>query len=224
MGKNKLLRFQENRTFSHLIQVSHEDLKRAPFYLKGKWREKYFRNQNPLVLELGCGKGEYTTGLAGKYPYKNFIGIDIKGARLWRGCKTTKEMRLDNVAFIRSRIQHIEEFFAEGEVDEIWITFPDPQPRQSKAKKRLTSPEFLEKYRNIMKKDGVINLKTDDKPLYQYTLSVIEDKKLNLINNDDDLYRNDHEGDAKEIKTFYEKIWLSKGSSIKYIKFGITPT
>lgn len=160
-SKNKLKRFKENETFSNVIQPTRDEVVSGNFSFKGKWNQEFFKNNNPLVLELGCGKGEYSVGLAQKYPNKNFIGIDIKGARFWRGAKTAIEENIQNVAFLRSQIELIEFLFAEKEVDEIWITFPDPQIKYKRTKHRLTNSEFLQRYKKILKKDGCIHLKTD---------------------------------------------------------------
>lgn len=219
-SKNKLQRFAENLTFDNLFQYNYEQLINLPFEYRGSWGSGFFKNEKPLVLELGCGKGEYTVGLAQKYPDKNFIGFDIKGARLWKGLTLAKERGLANVAFVRTKIDHINYFFSEEEVSEIWITFPDPQPRLSRSKKRLTSPLFLERYKKVLKKDGVIHLKTDSRLLYDFTLEVIGEMALKLYYKSDDLYATDDEMEVKEIRTFYEQIWLNQGLTIKYIRFG----
>ncbi|MFO7723466.1 MAG: tRNA (guanosine(46)-N7)-methyltransferase TrmB [Bacteroidales bacterium] len=221
--KKKLARFAENQTFPNMFQVSFEQLSQHPFHLKGNWNSRFFDNGNPLVLELGCGKGEYTIGLSRKYPEKNFIGMDIKGARMWKGCKTSQTENLSNVAFIRTRIELLEHFFAPNEVDEIWITFPDPQPRSSREKKRLTSPQFLKRYRNVVKPDGVIHLKTDDDQLYFYTLQVIENEKLSILATSPNIHSDPTADEVAGIKTYYENIWLSKGLSIKYIRYKAHP-
>jgi tRNA (guanine-N7-)-methyltransferase len=220
MGKGKLQKFAENENFENLFQPSYKDVLEKGFYLKGKWAKDFFQNNHSIVLELGCGKGEYTIGLAEKYPNKNFIGIDIKGARLWRGLKTSNEKNMPNVAFLRTRISNINLFFAKNEVSEIWITFPDPQPK--KENKRLTSPAFLDKYKNILTSDAVIHLKTDDTMLYEYTLNdVVIAENHPLLYHSDDLYGNNEELEVKEIHTYYEKIWLEMGKKIKYVKFRI---
>ena len=220
MGKNKLARFEENLTFPNLFQVSYEDLKNNKFELKGRWHEQFFGNDNPIVLELGCGKGEYTVALARKYPEKNFIGIDIKGARLWRGCKTSNEEGMKNVAFIRTRIQLIEQFFAAGEVSEIWVTFPDPQPK--KPNKRLTSERFLSYYKNILRPDSTIHLKTDSYELYDYTLNeVIPQGNYQVVFATDDLYGTPCDLEVCEVRTFYESMFLKEGKKITYIQFKI---
>lgn len=220
MGKNKLARFEENLTFPNLFQVSYEDLKNNQFELKGRWHEQFFGNENTIVLELGCGKGEYTVALARKYPEKNFIGIDIKGARLWRGCKTSNEEGMKNVAFIRTRIQLIEQFFATGEVSEIWVTFPDPQPK--KPNKRLTSERFLSYYKNILRPDSTIHLKTDSYELYDYTLNeVIPQGNYQVVFATDDLYGTPCDLEVCEVRTFYESMFLKEGKKITYIQFKI---
>ena len=169
-SKNKLKRFNENDTFHNVFQPKREDLVDAVYPLKGQWNQQFFKNNNPLVLELGCGKGEYTVGLAERYPNKNFIGIDIKGARFWRGAKTAIENELPNVAFIRAQIELIEELFAANEVDEIWITFPDPQIKYKRTKHRMTNDAFLKRYKNILNADGIMHLKTDSEFMHGYTL------------------------------------------------------
>lgn len=218
MGKNKLERFEENLTFPNLFQVSYEFLQQNTFHLRGKWNTDFFKNDNPIVLELGCGKGEYTVNLAKKYPNKNFIGIDIKGARLWRGCKTSNEDKMTNVAFLRTRIQLIEQFFAQNEVSEIWITFPDPQLK--KPNKRLTCERFLSYYKNIAKTNTVIHLKTDSYELYDYTLNeVILQGNYKVLFNTDDLYSSDFQDDVKSVRTFYEQMFLNEGKKITYLQF-----
>ncbi len=221
--KKKLARFAENATFPNLFQVSYEQLQHEPFFLKGKWHSHFFKNNHPIILELGCGKGDYTTGLAKAYPHRNFIGMDIKGARMWYGAKISQTEQLKNVAFIRSKIQLIDHFFSLHEIDEIWITFPDPQPRKSHEKKRLTSPAFLNRYRKVMKPDGIIHLKTDDEQLYTYTLEVINQEKLSVLANMPDIHGKETMEDAIRITTFYEKMWLEQGLSIKYLQYKINP-
>lgn len=222
MGKkNKLIHFAENLTFDNYFQFTFEDLQNQIVPLKGKWNTDFFHNNNPIVLELGCGKGEYTVGLARDAKDINFIGIDIKGARMWRGLKTSQEEGLKNVAFIRTHIELIEHFFAPEEVSEIWVTFPDPHPQNSQSKKRLTSPQFLERYRTFLKKDGIINLKTDSDLMYNFTMKVVEDNNFPLFYHTNDLYATTEEMKVKIIRTFYEQIWLNQGLTIKYIRFGI---
>ncbi|MDY6395274.1 MAG: tRNA (guanosine(46)-N7)-methyltransferase TrmB [Bacteroidales bacterium] len=217
MGKNKLERFAENLTFDNLFQVGFEQLKNNDFFLKGKWREEYFKNDNPIVLELGCGKGEYTVGLGERYAERNFIGIDIKGARLWRGCKTAFENKMRNVAFLRCQIQMLEKLFDKDEVDEIWITFCDPQLKNEN--RRLTCPRFLERYAKVIKPGGILHLKTDSTELYEYTSEMLKQENHHIIFESNDLYGTDFEDDVKEIQTFYEKMYLKEGKKIKYIKF-----
>ena len=188
-------------------------------YLKGKWHSDFFKNENPIVIELGCGRGEYTVSLAERHPEKNFIGIDWKGARLWRGAKTSFDNKMPNVAFLRIMILNIGNFFSTDEISEIWITFPDPQPQQSRERKRLTSPRFLDLYKQFLKSGGDIHLKTDNKGFYDYTLEVIEENKLKKKYSTDDLYHSDAVNEILEIKTTYEKIFLEQGSKICYLKF-----
>jgi tRNA (guanine-N7-)-methyltransferase len=188
--------------------------------MRNRWHSDFFRNKNPLIIELGCGKGEYTTGLAENNPDINYIGIDIKGARLWRGCKTTGEKGLTNVAFLRTHIDHLELMFGEEEVSGIWITFPDPQPK--KVRKRLTSPLFIERYRKILKKDGVIHLKTDDEDLFTYTMQMIDSLGFTLLFATGDLYRSGLDEPASQILTFYETMWLEEGRTIRYLRFLIS--
>lgn len=189
------------------------------FELKGRWREDFFKNQNPIVLELACGKGEYTVGLAKRFPEKNFIGMDIKGARMWKGCKKSNEAGMSNVAFIRTQIEQIRYFFGEKEVDEIWITFPDPHLRKSRAKKRLTSPQFLQRFKPLMKDDGIIHLKTDDDTLFEFTKEVVQGYNHTVHQIFGDVYGEEVPGPLTEIQTFYEQIWLEEGKKIKYISF-----
>ncbi|MGJ8658820.1 tRNA (guanosine(46)-N7)-methyltransferase TrmB [Cellulophaga fucicola] len=220
-SKNKLKRFKENETFANVIQPTREEIVDQTFALKGKWNT-FFKNDNPIVLELGCGKGEYTVGLAKQSPDKNFIGVDIKGARFWRGAKTATEEEMNNTAFIRTQIELIDQLFAEGEVSEIWITFPDPQIKYKRTKHRLTNDAFLAKYRQILKPDGIVNLKTDSEFMHGYTLGLLHGKGLEVIYANHDVYKN--EGSPKEvleIQTFYENQYLEKGKPITYIKFRV---
>lgn len=221
MAKRKLQRFAENATFSHFFQPGWEELS-AGFSLRGKWNAEFFGNNNPIVIEIGCGKGEYTVDLSEKYPERNFIGIDKKGARMWRGAKTSKEEDRPNVAFVRIRAENIYKVFAPGEVDEIWITFPEPQPNSPRHSKRFTSPEFIQRYRQILKPGGIIHLKTDNDMFYDYTLNVIKEGNHHLVYNNNNLYANP--GDAEindviDVQTHYEKIWLEQGLTIKYLRF-----
>lgn len=219
MGKNKLERFAENLTFDNLFQVPYEQILQEGFPLKGRWHEDYFHNNNPITLELGCGKGEYTVGLAKKYPERNFIGIDIKGARLWRGCKTAFEDKMMNVAFVRCHIQMIEHYFDTNEVESIWITFPDPQPNNEN--RRLTCERFLNRYANILCPQATLNLKTDSKELYDYTYQSLQANNHGILFATDDLYAKQQMIDAQEIQTFYEKMFLNEGKKITYIKFNL---
>ncbi len=218
MSKDKLKRFAENLTFPNFFQPTIDEALQG-FHLKGKWNKEFFGNDNPVVLELGCGKGEYTVALARKYPKRNYIGIDIKGARMWRGCKTAVEEKMTNVAFIRTRIDLILNFFDKNEISEIWITFPDPQPRMKQVKKRLTSPRFIERYRQILTPKGIIHLKSDNTEIYNFTLSTIEKDGHHLLFQTNDLYNSGFEGDAVEVQTFYEEKFLKEGEAIKYIQF-----
>jgi tRNA (guanine-N7-)-methyltransferase len=218
--KKKLAHFAENLTFAHLFQNPYPDFNTV-FPLKNQWKSEYFKNDHPLVLELGCGKGEYTVNLALSNPEKNFIGVDIKGARLWKGCKMVREMELKNVAFIRSRIEYIEYFFGKHEVDDIWLTFPDPQPQSNRKRKRLTSPLFLNRYINFLKPGGIIHLKTDNLGLYEFTLEIIEEQGHNLVFNSEDIYSIAQSHEATAIQTFYEEIYRKDGIPIKYIEFSL---
>ncbi|HSG67054.1 MAG TPA: tRNA (guanosine(46)-N7)-methyltransferase TrmB [Bacteroidales bacterium] len=218
MSKNKISRFEENLTFSYLFQRSFEELE-GGFHLKGKWHRDFFGNNNPIVVELGCGKGEYTVGLAQRYPDRNFIGIDIKGARMWVGCKQVQQLGLKNVAFIRARIELIEHFFGNGEINEIWLTFSDPQPRKSRQKKRLSSPQFLNRYSSFLKDENLIHLKTDNRQLFDYTLEVIEEFGHDKGFVSYDVYREGAPADVMQIQTFYEQMWIEEGRTIHYLNF-----
>lgn len=221
MAKKKLLHFAENLTFKHLFQYPDQELL-TDFPLKGNWNTDFFHNNNPVILELGCGKGEYTINLAVNHPGKNFIGMDIKGARLWKGCKIVDEFGLKNVAFIRSRGEFLGSFFAENEIEEIWLTFPDPQPQSNRIQKRLTSPEFLQRYKDILRPNGIIHLKTDNDKLYKYTLRVIEEMGHSLVFFSDDIYLLETPHQATAIQTYYEDIYRKDGIPIKYIEFTLT--
>jgi tRNA (guanine-N7-)-methyltransferase len=218
VAKKKLVHFQENLSFPHLIQPSYNDLF-TDFYLRGSWQRTFFNNDHPIIAELGCGKGEYTVGLAEQYPERNYVGIDWKGARLWRGSKTVSEQGLKNAGFVRAMVDHVEQIFGQSEIAEIWITFPDPQ--LGKERLRLTSPVFLAKYKNILMPGGLIHLKTDDQFLYSYTMDVIRDHKHTLIWATDDLYQTGTTLDVVSIQTYYEKRWLEMGKKICYIQFQI---
>ena len=220
MGKHKLARFAENLTFPNLFQVSFEQLEQSGFEWRGRWSE-YFGNPGPIVLELGCGKGEYTLALARNNPQCNHIGIDIKGARLWRGAKTSNEEQMRNVAFLRTRIEMIQSFFAPQEVSELWITFPDPQPK--KPMKRLTSPRFLERYRPLLRPGAPIHLKTDSRELYDYTLDeVLHPSGHPVAFATPDLYASGYGGMATAVQTFYESMFLKEGKPITYIQFSLS--
>lgn len=221
-SKNKLKRFNENETFSNVIQPTREEIVEGRFPLKGKWRSDFFKNDNPIIVELGCGKGEYTVELAKKYPNQNFIGIDIKGARFWRGAKTSVEDQIHNTAFVRTQIELIEGIFAQGEIDEIWITFPDPQIKYKRTKHRLTNQTFLNRYKNVLKPDGVVNLKTDSEFMHGYTLGLLHGLGHEVIYANHNVYRNEGAPEiVTSIQTFYEKQYLEINKAITYIKFKI---
>ena len=215
--KRKLERFAEIETFKHVFE------KGCP--LKGDWHTDFFKNENPLVLELGCGRGEYTIGMAKAFPEKNFIGIDIKGARLWRGAKTVQEEQLANVAFLRIQIESLTQYFDKDEVSEIWITFPDPQSAQRRTRKRLTSIRFLKYYRDIVRPGGMVHLKTDDEPLHQFSLEELPLVGARILQSSKDIYIDltDNESSLTKIQTTYEKIFLKKGKKINYLQFDFDP-
>jgi tRNA (guanine-N7-)-methyltransferase len=217
VGKNKLQRFADMNTFDNVFQPTHNEVWENNYHLKGKWNKEIFKNDHPIVLEVGCGKGEYSVGLARKFPNKNFIGIDIKGARMWRGAKTAIEEELNNVAFIRTKAELLESIFEQGEVSEIWITFPDPQMK--KVKKRLTGTRFLKLYSNLLSKSGIVHLKSDSKFLYEYTSYVIKENLLAVEVDTNDLYNSGKADDILSIQTFYEHQFLQRGIPIKYLKF-----
>ncbi len=217
MGKNKLAKFEEMETFENVIQAPFKKIKHNDFHLKGNWANTFFKNNNPVVLELGCGKGEYTVELAEKNPEKNYIGTDIKGARLWKGAKEALEKQLKNVAFLRTNIEIIPQFFGENEIAEIWLTFPDPQMK--KTRKRLTSNVFLKKYKTFLEKGGIIHLKTDSNFQFIYTSEMARLNNFDVVAKTDNLYESDLPDETLRIKTFYEKQWLSRGITIKYIAF-----
>lgn len=217
-SKNKLKRFHENESFANVIQPTREEVING-FPLKGKWND-YFENRNPIVLELGCGKGEYTVALAKKNPSKNFIGIDIKGARFWRGAKSSLEENLDNVAFLRTQIELIDLCFSMNEVSEIWITFPDPQIKYKRTKHRLITSDFLKKYQEILDADGIVHLKTDSEFLHGYLLGLLHEGEHNILYANHDIYNSTSPpAEAIEIQTFYEKQYLEANKPITYIKF-----
>jgi len=217
MAKRKLEKFEQIKTFSNVFEPEIKINLQTDFELKGNWKKNYFKNENPIVLELGCGKGEYSVGLAIKYPEKNFIGIDIKGARIWRGAKTALEQKLNNVIFIRTKIDLINSFFSENEVDEIWITFPDPQP--TKQKKRLSSAYFLNFYQKILKNNGLVHLKTDSRLLHFYTLKLLNNNSITPLVSTDNLYNSEYHNEILGIKTHYEQIFVNQGKNITYLKF-----
>lgn len=218
-GKDKLRKFRENESFKCLHQPKTEEVLGKDYCMKGKWATNVFNNNNPITLELGCGKGEYTIALAKMYPNRNFIGIDIKGARLWKGAKEATELNMPNVAFIRTRIEFIESLFDKDEIDQIWITFADPQIKRER--KRLTGPMFLNRYKNFLKPEGIINLKTDSRFLYEYTLACAQQNNLSILKGDTDIYSNPDIDPILTIKTFYEAHYLKKGLPITYLAYKI---
>jgi tRNA (guanine-N7-)-methyltransferase len=218
VGKNKLARWTELGSYNNVFQPAIGDVSGQDHPIKGRWNRELFKNENPIVLELGCGKGEYTVGLAKSFPENNFIGIDIKGARMWRGAKTANEQNLPNVAFLRTRIEFINSFFSEDEVDEIWITFPDPHPGGRNSNKRLTSPQFLNAYRQFLKDNGLIHLKTDNKELYNFTFDVLKKNDLKIIFSTRDVH-SEKTDNILSIRTHYEKIFMDAGQKINYISF-----
>ncbi|MEX2592782.1 MAG: tRNA (guanosine(46)-N7)-methyltransferase TrmB [Anditalea sp.] len=216
MGRNKLARFKQNEINRNVVQEGKDIFTR----IKGHWNKEQFQNNQPLVVELACGRGEFTVGMARVIPNQNFIGVDIKGSRIWKGSITALEEDLNNVAFLRSQIETLDDFFDVGEISELWITFPDPRPREGDEKKRLTSPRFLDMYKLMIKKRGIVHLKTDNTGLFDYTLMVLENRRdvKNLEFTHDfytSAYKNDHFG----IQTRYEKMFSEQGKSIKYLKF-----
>ena len=224
MGKKKLQQFKEFHSFDFVFEPEINEFFRTDYHLKGKWNESVFHNSNPIILELGCGKGEYATNLALQNPHKNFIGIDLKGNRMWKGAKFTFKKNLTNIAFLRTQIEFVDSFFAKNEIQEIWITFPDPQLKKRRNKKRLTSALFLNKYINFLKPCSFINLKTDNTVLYDYTLNLIKHNKLKIEISTNDLYNEvltdkGKLSDALSIQTFYEQQYLEKRKKIKFIKF-----
>ncbi|MFZ1332096.1 MAG: tRNA (guanosine(46)-N7)-methyltransferase TrmB [Flavobacteriales bacterium] len=225
MGKNKISRFEENLTYQHVVQPTYTELAKSGLPLKGKWNVEMFQREAPLVLELGCGGGEYTVGLAQLQPEKNYVGVDIKGARLWRGAKQAQEAGLKNVAFLRTHVDHLVRCFGSHEVSEIWLTFSDPQI--GKARKRLTSPLFLARYKEVLKPGGLIHLKTDSPELYEYTMEQIAEYNLPVYEQSTDVYADlvprssPQEQAVMNIRTYYEKRWISEGKNIHYVRFGI---
>ncbi|WP_313367349.1 tRNA (guanosine(46)-N7)-methyltransferase TrmB [Sphingobacterium mizutaii] len=213
MGKDKLRKFAEVSTFKNVVQLD------AGKEFKGKWAKEFFKNEKPVILELACGKGEYTVNLAKLFPEKNFIGIDYKGNRIWRGAKTALEEEIDNVGFLRIQIETILEHFEKGEIAEIWITFPDPQPQDSREKKRLTNPVFLERYKEILVPEGIMHLKTDNDGFFAYTVEQIELQGLPKLKETTDLYHSDLVDEVLSIKTYYEKKYLAEDKNINYVQW-----
>lgn len=223
MAKNKLKKFRENAEMAHVIEPNRQDVVAGKFPLKGSWGKDFFKNDNPIIVELGCGRGEYTFGLAKRFPEKNFIGVDIKGARLWNGAKWAQEEGLTNVAFLRTNIELLDKAFAEGELSEIWITFPDPQIKYKRMKHRMTNPEFLSMYRTVLKKDGCVHLKCDSEFLHGYTHGIVQvlgypvEQAFHDI--DHQLKLNDPEHILFTIQTYYEQMWREQGKPINYLRF-----
>jgi tRNA (guanine-N7-)-methyltransferase len=207
-------------TFENVIQAPFYNYDQPDHAFRGNWSCDFFKNGRPVILELGCGKGEYSVSLAKRFPEKNFIGIDIKGARMWKGAKDALEWKISNVGFLRTSIEIVEKFFGPGEIEQIWLTFPDPQMKNSR--RRLTSSFFMEKYRRILSQDGMIHLKTDSNFQFRYTLEMAKENKLNILACTDDLYSTELADDVLSIRTFYENQWLERGISIKYLAFQLT--
>ena len=219
-SKNKLKRFNQNLTFSNVIQPEREEVTSGEFRFKGKWRQDFFKNDRPIVVELGCGKGEYSVYLAQQYPEKNFVGVDIKGARFWAGAKESLELGLSNLGFLRTQIELIDAIFEENEVDEIWITFPDPQIKFKRTKHRLTNAAFLDRYHTILKPEGRIHLKTDSEFLHGYTLGLLEGKGWEVDYAHHDVYGNPYSPKhVTAIQTHYERLFMEKGRLITYLRF-----
>ncbi len=219
-SKNKLKRFKENETFPNVIQPTREEVQNNSLDLKGNWKQNFFKNNHPIVLELGCGKGEYSVNLAKMFPDKNFLGIDIKGARFWRGAKTALEENIPNVGFLRTQIELVDLIFAENEIDEIWITFPDPQIKYTRTKHRMTNPDFLKKYKKILKPDGVVHLKTDSEYMHGYTLGLLQGLGLNIEYAHHDVYGTTNAPkEVTDIQTYYESQYLAVNKKITYLRF-----
>ena len=217
MSKGKLQKFADMARYPHVFEYPYSVADDVPFSMRGRWREEFFHNANPVVLELGCGRGEYTVGLAEMFPEKNFIGVDIKGARMWTGATDSLQRGMTNVAFLRTNIEIIDRFFAPGEVQEVWLTFSDPQMK--KATKRLTSTYFLERYRRFLTDGGLVHVKTDSNFLYTYTRLLLEANHLPVEVMTDDLYHSGQADEILSIRTYYEQQWLARGINIKYIRF-----
>lgn len=222
-SKNKLKRFKENETFSNVIQPTRQEVFDDTLKLKGNWSNSFFKNGQPIVLELGCGKGEYSVNLAKMFPEKNFLGIDIKGARFWRGAKTSLEEEIANVGFLRTQIELVDLIFDENEIDEIWITFPDPQIKYKRTKHRMTNPEFLKKYKKILKPKGVVHLKTDSEYMHGYTLGLLEGLGLKIVYAHHDIYGTTNAPEeVTGIQTYYESQYLAKQKKITYLRFNFS--
>lgn len=217
MSKGKLAKFADMASYPHVFEYPYSAAEEVPFDMKGRWGEMFFGNDRPIVLELGCGRGEYTVGLGRLFPEKNFIGVDIKGARMWSGATESLRAGMKNVAFLRTNIEIIDRFFAQGEVSEIWLTFSDPQMK--KATKRLTSTYFMERYRRFLRPDGLIHLKTDSRFMFTYTRFMLEANGLSPEVITEDLYHSGLADDILGIRTYYEQQWLDRGLNIKYIRF-----
>lgn len=209
--------------FSNVVQPTFEEVFRKDYKLKGHWKENFFKNTNPIVLELGCGKGEYTLGMAKKYPSKNFLGIDIKGARMWKGAREALEMNIVNAGFLRTRIEMIDSFFAKSEIDELWVTFPDPQIKKRRNKKRLTGARFLNSYRKCLVPGGLVHLKTDSAELYEYTNNLLSYNNITADISTSDLYSSSLPDELLSIKTHYELLFLNEGKKITYTRFSLEP-
>jgi len=222
-SKNKLKRFKENETFSNVIQPTREEVLNNTLMLKGNWNRNFFKNENPIVLELGCGKGEYSVNLATMFPKKNFLGIDIKGARFWRGAKTALAEKINNVGFLRTQIELVDCVFDENEVDEIWITFPDPQIKYKRTKHRMTNPDFLSKYKKILKPNGMVHLKTDSEYMHGYTLGLLQGLGLTIEYAHHDVYGTTNSPkEVTNIQTYYESQYLAINKKITYLRFNFS--
>lgn len=213
MGKGKLVKWELMKSFSNVIEKENR--------FKGKWAKEFFKNDNPIVLELACGKGDYAIGMANLFPNKNFIGVDIKGNRLYTGASTATKLELHNVGFLRAQIDHLDDYFEKGEVEEVWITFPDPFPRLGDIKKRLTSPKFIQLYRKFLLPNTIINLKTDSKLLYEFTLEVIDNERLTIVRNYNDVYAMGKNEELFDIQTYYEKMHILDKRMIHFVSFEI---